>query len=116
MPSGPGRGAFCPNGLEIVHLNSYETDYVYKEIFEDQCYLRHGIRLQDGLRYGYRANIGLFSLFVMSRLQEPQDLRLRTGPGRARPFEGQLRCLRVECAGVERRRVGKRKTATFTFY
>ncbi len=24
-----------PNGLEIVHLNQYETDYVYKEIFED---------------------------------------------------------------------------------
>src|SRR5439155_16717163 len=37
-----------PNGLEIVHLNPYETDYVYQEIFEDQCYLKHGIRLQDG--------------------------------------------------------------------
>ena len=44
-----------PNGLEIVHLNQYETDYVYKEIFEDQCYLRHGIRLRDGdYGRGYR--------------------------------------------------------------
>ena len=71
-----------PNGLEIVHLNQYETDYVYKEIFEDQCYLRHGIRLQDGdTVVDIGANIGLFSLFVMSRCTKPKDLRLRTGSG-----------------------------------
>ena len=49
-----------PNGLQIVHLNQYETDYVFKEIFEDQCYLRHGIRLRRrrhgrGYRRQYRA-------------------------------------------------------------
>ena len=72
-----------PNGLEIVHLNQYETDYVYKEIFEDQCYLRHGIRLQDGdTVVDIGANIGLFSLFVMSRCSKPKDLRLRTGSAR----------------------------------
>ena len=52
-----------PNGLEIVHLNRYETDYLYQEIFEDQCYLRHGIRLRDGATVvDIGANIGLFSL------------------------------------------------------
>src|SRR4030095_6755761 len=59
-----------PNGLEIVQLNQYETKYVYKEIFEDQCYLRHGIRLRDGdTVVDIGANIGLFSLFVMSRCE-----------------------------------------------
>jgi FkbH-like protein/FkbM family methyltransferase len=57
-----------PNGLQIVHLNAYETDYVYKEIFEDECYLRNGITLQEGATVvDIGANIGLFSLFVMSR-------------------------------------------------
>jgi FkbH-like protein len=57
-----------PNGLEIVHLNRYETDYLYREIFEEQCYLRHGIRLEDGATVvDIGANIGLFSLFVASR-------------------------------------------------
>src|SRR2546430_8004671 len=61
-----------PNGLEIVHLNRYETDYVYKEICEDRCYLKHGIRLPDGATVvDIGANIGLFSLFVMSRCRNP---------------------------------------------
>src|SRR5262249_52884027 len=57
-----------PNGLEIAHLNQYETDYVYKEIFEDRCYLRHGITVPDGATVvDIGANIGLFSLFALSR-------------------------------------------------
>jgi FkbH-like protein/FkbM family methyltransferase len=54
-----------PNGLEVAHLNRHETEYVYKEIFEDRCYLRHGIRLSDDATViDIGANIGLFSLFV----------------------------------------------------
>ena len=36
-----------PGGIEIAHLNRHETEYVYQEIFVDQCYLRHGIHLPD---------------------------------------------------------------------
>ena len=61
-----------PNGLEIVGLNRYETDYVYREIFQDQSYLRHGIQLADGdTVVDIGANIGLFSLFVLSRCKSP---------------------------------------------
>ena len=60
-----------PNGLEIVHLNQYETDYLYQEIFRDQCYLRHGIRLHHGdTIIDIGANIGMFSVFVMSRCRD----------------------------------------------
>jgi FkbM family methyltransferase len=70
-----------PNGLEIVHLNQYETDYVYKEIFDDRCYLRHGIRLQDGdVVVDIGANIGLFSLFVLSRCADPQIYAFEPAP------------------------------------
>jgi FkbH-like protein/FkbM family methyltransferase len=54
-----------PNRIEVAHLNRHETEYVYQEIFEDRCYLRHGIRLpEDATVIDVGANIGLFSLFV----------------------------------------------------
>jgi FkbH-like protein/FkbM family methyltransferase len=115
-----GARARCvlPNGLEIVHLNRYETDYLYKEIFEDQCYLRHGIRLQDGdTVVDIGANIGLFSLFVMSRCKNSRIYAFEPAP-----VVHDL--LKANCAAygsnaVRALNVGvsdKRKTATFTFY
>jgi len=114
-----GARARCvlPNSLEIVHLNQYETDYVYKEIFEDQCYLRHGIRLQDGdTVVDIGANIGLFSLFVMSRCKNPKIYACEPAPvvydllkANCDAYGSNVRALNV---GVS----DKRKTATFTFY
>ncbi len=114
-----GARARCvlPNGLAIVHLNQYETDYVYKEIFEDQCYLRHGIRLQDGdTVVDIGANIGLFSLFVMSRCKNPTIYACEPAPvvydllkANCDAYGSNVRALNVGVAD-------KRKTATFTFY
>lgn len=106
-----------PNGLEIVHLNQYETDYVYKEIFEDQCYLRHGIRLQDGNTVvDIGANIGLFSLFVMSRCENPTIYAFEPAPvvydllqANCDAYGSNVRAFNV---GVS----DEPKTATFTFY
>ncbi len=56
-----------PNGLEVAHLNQSETDYLYQEIFQNQCYLKHGIEIEEGATVlDIGANIGLFSLFVSS--------------------------------------------------
>jgi FkbH-like protein/FkbM family methyltransferase len=106
-----------PNGLEIVHLNQYETDYVYKEIFEDQCYLKHGIRLQDGdTVVDIGANIGLFSLFVMSRCKNPKIYAFEPAPVVYDLLEANCRAhgsnVRAVNAGVS----DKARTATFTFY
>ena len=106
-----------PNGLQIVHLNQYETDYVFKEIFEDQCYLKHGIRLGDGATVvDIGANIGLFSLFVMSRRRNSKIYAFEPAPV---VYE----LLKANCAAygsnVRAFNVGvsdKPKTATFTFY
>jgi FkbH-like protein/FkbM family methyltransferase len=106
-----------PNGLEIVQLNSYETDYVYKEIFEDRCYLRHGIRLEDGdTVVDIGANIGLFSLFVMSCCTNPKIYALEPAPvvydllkANCKAYGSNVRALNF---GVS----DKPKTATFTFY
>ena len=106
-----------PNGLEIVHLNQYETDYVYKEIFEDQCYLRHGIRLRDGdTVVDIGANIGLFSLFVMSRCRNPKIYAFEPAP-----LVYELLKANCEAYGSDVRAVNvgvsdEPKTATLTFY
>ena len=36
------------NGMSIVHHRKNETDYMFKEIFEEQTYLRNGVDLQPG--------------------------------------------------------------------
>lgn len=54
-----------PNGMSVYHLNPYETDFTYREIFVEQIYLKHGIRLAAGACiFDIGANIGLFSLFA----------------------------------------------------
>jgi FkbH-like protein/FkbM family methyltransferase len=106
-----------PNGLEIVQLNQYETKYVYKEIFEDQCYLRHGIRLRDGATVvDIGANIGLFSLFVMSHSANPRIYAFEPAPA-------VYDLLKANCAihgpNVHAFNLGvsdRPKTAMFTFY
>lgn len=70
-----------PNGLEIAHLKAYETDYLYKEIFEQQTYLKHGIQLRDGATVvDIGANIGLFSLFIMSRCKNAEIYAFEPAP------------------------------------
>lgn len=55
-----------PNGREIVCLaNKEEARFLYKEIFEEHCYFRSGIRLNDGACvFDVGANIGMFTLFA----------------------------------------------------
>jgi FkbH-like protein/FkbM family methyltransferase len=57
-----------PNHLEIAHLNDYETEYLYDEIFADEIYLKRGLLINDGdCVVDVGANIGLFTLFVKLR-------------------------------------------------
>ncbi|HWN45491.1 MAG TPA: amino acid adenylation domain-containing protein, partial [Thermoanaerobaculia bacterium] len=54
-----------PDGTVLAHRNRSETEFLYREIFEEGEYFRHGIGLRDGdcvLDVG--ANIGLFTLLA----------------------------------------------------
>jgi FkbM family methyltransferase len=54
-----------PNGTIIVHHNKGETEFVYSEIFKDNCYLKYGITVREGdCVFDVGANIGLFSLYL----------------------------------------------------
>jgi amino acid adenylation domain-containing protein/FkbM family methyltransferase len=70
-----------PNNLLVAHLNHNETDYLYKEIFELQAYLRHGITLNDGdCVFDVGANIGLFTLFVHQICHSPSVFAFEPNP------------------------------------
>ena len=114
---GERKRCSLPNGLEIVHLNQYETDYLYKEIFEDESYLKHGVCLRDGATVvDIGANIGLFSLFVMSRCRNPRIYAFEPAPVA-------YDLLKANCEayshGAHAFNLGvsdRQGTATFTFY
>ena len=51
--------------MTIDHHGSFQTSIIYKEVFEDAVYLKHGVTLKDGdVVFDVGANIGLFTLFV----------------------------------------------------
>ncbi len=56
-----------PNGLVVFHRNKNETDFLYREIFGDASYLRHGIDLpENACVFDVGANTGLFTVFALS--------------------------------------------------
>ncbi|MEY3866260.1 MAG: hypothetical protein RLZZ338_151 [Cyanobacteriota bacterium] len=105
------------NGMTIVHQNKSETDFVYQEIFQERCYLKHGITLNDGdsvIDVG--ANIGLFTLFVAHQCKNAKIYAFEPLP----PLYEKLR-LNVELYGVNAQvfQLGisqESRQATFTYY
>jgi 31-O-methyltransferase len=56
-----------PNGASVVSLNRNETDYLYREIFEDEVYVSPaGLNLPPRPTvFDVGANIGLFTLYAL---------------------------------------------------
>jgi len=70
-----------PAGIEVAHLNPYETDYVFNEIWLDRCYLKHGVTLDDcQCVFDIGANIGLFSLFVKQHAPQAKTYSFEPSP------------------------------------
>ncbi len=54
-----------PNKMTVFNLNKTETEFIYREIFEEKSYLQTGIILEEGSTVmDIGANIGLFSIFA----------------------------------------------------
>ena len=54
-----------PNGLEVCYASKYDVSFLYREIFEEQTYLQHGIHLTEGdVVVDVGGNIGFFALFT----------------------------------------------------
>jgi FkbM family methyltransferase len=59
----------CPNGLRVWSARtSGDINLIFREIFEDRCYERHGVTVGDGdVVLDLGANVGLFALSLMER-------------------------------------------------
>lgn len=106
-----------PNGMTVAHLNKGETDFTYREIFEGQGYLQHGVTLHEGdCVFDVGANIGLFTLFAARSVSRCQIYAFE-------PIPAIFECLRsnarlyglqahlVQC-GIGR----EARTESFTYY
>ncbi|MGE5323520.1 MAG: amino acid adenylation domain-containing protein [Actinomycetota bacterium] len=59
-----------PNGLRLRHHHKSETDFQFKEIFEDETYTEAGIEIKNGdCIFDIGANIGMFTTWL--RLAHP---------------------------------------------
>ncbi len=106
-----------PNGLDVFHLNKNETLHLYRQIFEDQIYLRHGIELADGsCVFDVGANIGLFSLFVHQACRNPRVYAFEPSPVTFEKLRRNMLHHRLDAQLHQAGIADTPGTATFTFY
>lgn len=103
--------------MEIAYQTKVEAEYFYKDIFEKQIYLRHGIILKDrDCVFDVGGNIGLFTLFVH---QQQKNLTVYTFEPAPDLFE--IMRFNISRNGFNAKLFNcglsnQTKTATFTFY
>ncbi|MDY7022483.1 MAG: FkbM family methyltransferase, partial [Cyanobacteriota bacterium] len=106
-----------PNHLDIAHLNRYETEYLYQELFVDQVYLKHGIVLKDGdCVVDVGANIGLFTLFAQQNCPNGSIYSFEPAP---HAFDQLQRNAALYCKNTILFNCGlssENRLETFTFY
>ncbi len=106
-----------PNQLEIAHLNQYETEYLYKEIFVDQCYLKHGIALKEGdCIIDIGANIGMFTLFIGQNCKNPTIYAFEPSPHTFKALNINANLYGSNVTAFNYGISDRAKEATFTFY
>ena len=58
-----------PNGLAVRYVSKRDVAFLYQEIYQQRCYLRHGISLpRGGTVLDIGGNIGLFALSAAEQL------------------------------------------------
>jgi FkbM family methyltransferase len=100
-------------GMAVVHQRTYEAQYLYREIFLDETYLQHGVRLHGhDVVLDIGANIGLFSLFVATRCPNATLHAFEPAPALFELLRTNLSLYAPHRCGV----AGRDGVAEFTFY
>jgi FkbM family methyltransferase len=106
-----------PNGLEIAHNNKNETDLLYRELFAEGTYLRHGISLMDGdCVFDVGANVGLFTLFVHEFCHNAQTFSFEPIPQTFAALRTNVNLYGLNAQVYECGLSNQSGEATFTFY
>jgi FkbM family methyltransferase len=89
---GPGLSV-TPCGTIFEYISQSEAEFLYEEIFERNSYLQNGIQVNDGdIVVDLGANIGLFSLFLMSRFNNLKIIAIEPIPQIFDVLERNLSC------------------------
>lgn len=80
----PAAETVLPNGMAVHITNRAEVDFVYREIFDEQRYLQHGIQI-DTARciVDVGAHVGIFTLFAAMAAPRAKILAFEPAPGPA---------------------------------
>lgn len=106
-----------PNQMAIAHLNKNETDFLYKEVFETNSYLRHGITISDNdCIFDVGANIGLFTLLASQKGHNLRIYAFEPNPYVAEILRLNLMLFDVQAKLFECGLGSECKNTTFTFY
>ena len=85
------KEATLPNGRTVQEINSYETRFLYNEIFVQNVYVQNDVAIREGdTIFDVGANIGLFALYAMARFN----------PARVYCFEPAPNCVAALRANV----------------
>jgi amino acid adenylation domain-containing protein/FkbM family methyltransferase len=106
-----------PNGMALFHRNRSESEFLFKEIFEGEGYLRHGLKIGEGdVVFDVGANVGFFTVFAGTQVPKTRVYAFEPLP----PIFAALRA-NAEVQGVGGRvfpcGLGSRdETVEFTYY
>ncbi len=105
------------DGREVFHLNKYETEFLYKELFEDRVYLKNGIRLdQNSVIVDVGANIGLFAVLLQSEFPGCRTVLVEPSPKLCEIIRANTRSFADKVTVVQNGISNARRWADFTFY
>ena len=106
-----------PNRMVVRHLNRGETEFSYREIFEQHCYTKRGVAIQDGACVvDVGANIGLFSLFAASAAQNVTVFALEPLPPIYDVLRTNVRLYDFDINTLPYGLADRSKTAAFRYY
>ncbi len=106
-----------PNGMLIAGHGSLQASGVYREIFEDNIYFKHGVRLDEGACvFDVGANIGLFTLFVKQQVRASRVYSFEPLPPNFQALQTNAKLYGLDVKLFECGLSNRRDTATFTFY
>jgi FkbM family methyltransferase len=106
-----------PNGMTIAHHSSPVTSAIYREIFEDRVYARHGITYNDGdCIFDVGSNIGLFTLFANQMCKNPRIFAFEPIPATFDILRTNVSLYDLDVKLFELGMADKVDTASFTFY
>jgi non-ribosomal peptide synthase protein (TIGR01720 family)/FkbM family methyltransferase len=106
-----------PNGMVVAHMNRGETDYMFKEIFEEQVYLKYGITLRDeACVFDVGANIGLFSLLINQMCSNAQIYAFEPIPPISEVLELNMSLYGIKAQIFDCGLGSKMGKETFTYY